>query len=325
MVRHLSHYACLLAGILLLGGCQSRLSSEQIAPLLNTLDTRQHYIASVPFYPQQDFYCGPTTLSEVFNFYGHSYSPDDIAPQLFIPEREGSLQLEMISATRQHGLLPYAETGNLQTLLQLLRADIPVIVLQNLSIPWFPQWHYALVTGYDIDAQTLRLHTGVTPDHVMSFALFEKTWARGGHWLLAPLKTTSRSDGIDPFVYIGAAYDMMTAASIDEGLAFMQQATTLWPDDWRGYFFIANAHIASEPSVAASWFAKGFQAGKKQAAYVNNYAYVLAELGCRQSALEIIADGLAQFPDNTDLITTQQEILQSPVGSQCKVAEAVGG
>ncbi|MFT4808702.1 MAG: hypothetical protein ACI9LX_002039 [Paraglaciecola sp.] len=73
------------------------------------------------FYPQQIFFCGPTTLSEVLNFYGHSTTPEGIAPSLFIPGREGSLQLEMISAARTYGLLPYSTNSSLDTLFSLVQ------------------------------------------------------------------------------------------------------------------------------------------------------------------------------------------------------------
>jgi hypothetical protein len=44
-------------------------------------------IKDVPFYQQQKFDCGPTTLSEAFNFYSHSTTQENIALSLVIPER----------------------------------------------------------------------------------------------------------------------------------------------------------------------------------------------------------------------------------------------
>jgi hypothetical protein len=55
------------------------------------------------------------------NFYGHSTTPEGIAPSLFIPGREGSLQLEMISAARTYGLLPYSTNSSLDTLFSLVQ------------------------------------------------------------------------------------------------------------------------------------------------------------------------------------------------------------
>jgi hypothetical protein len=68
----------------LLAGCQA---TPQTARLLEKSPNIPglHYIANVPFYAQQDFYCGPTTLAEVFNFYDIPLSSQSIAPKLFIP------------------------------------------------------------------------------------------------------------------------------------------------------------------------------------------------------------------------------------------------
>lgn len=118
-------------GLLLLAGCQStpqadRLRQQGLASLPDS-----HTISAVPFYPQQQYYCGPTTLSEVFGYYGVKATPEEIAPKLFIPNKEGSLQLEMVSATRQYGFLPYTERGTLSSIMGLVKDDIPVIVFQN--------------------------------------------------------------------------------------------------------------------------------------------------------------------------------------------------
>ena len=307
--------ACFLAGFLLLAGCTATPQSEQLRAAHPTGLSEASYIDNVPFYAQQQYYCGPTTLSEVFTFYGNPVSAEEIAPKIFIPEREGSLQLEMVSATRQYGFLPYAERGTLAQLFRLVDDNIPVIVFQNLSIQLLPQWHYAVVIGYDLPAGTVTLHTGVTPDHTMPFELFEKTWARGNYWYMAPLPPETTSPALDAFTYTSAAYDMLNVGRTDAALAFLESATRQWPDQWLAYFLLANHYLEAQPEQAIYWFDKGFHTGQYQAAYMNNFAHVLAGQGCVMQAAKIVEQALKVFPDDASLKRTQLSIQREDIGA----------
>ena len=152
-MRHKPHPTrCLLAA------CQTPPQTKALLAKNNFLSS-QHTILNVPFYPQQAFFCGPTTLFEVTNFYGGTNSPQDIAPATFIPDLEGTLQIEMLASSRQNGLLACAGRGSIRHLLGLVRDNIPVIVLQNNAISLFPMWHYAVVIRYDLAAEEIILHT----------------------------------------------------------------------------------------------------------------------------------------------------------------------
>ncbi|WP_334048343.1 PA2778 family cysteine peptidase [Alteromonas gracilis] len=300
---------CVLAGLaflFLLSGCQStpqadKLRQEGLASL-----PESHTIQSVPFFPQEQFYCGPTTLSEVFGYYGESTSPEDIAPKLFIPNKEGSLQLEMISATRQFGFLPYTERGTLSSIMSLVKDDIPVIVFQNLSIQLIPQWHYAVVIGFDSDKGTVTLHTGVTPNHEMSLELFERTWGRGNYWYLAPVPPGVTSSEMTPFTYVSAAYDMLKVGDKEQALAFLETATNQWPDYWLSYFLVANHYLSTDDDEAVRWFEKGYNAGKTQNAYVHNYILALRKSGESSKADTILTEALVQFPNDEKLIALKR-------------------
>jgi tetratricopeptide (TPR) repeat protein len=307
--------ACALAGLsllFLLSGCQStpqadKLRQEGLASL-----PESHTIQSVPFFPQEQFYCGPTTLSEVFGYYGESTSPNDIAPKLFIPNKEGSLQLEMVSATRQFGFLPYTERGNLSSLMSLVKDDIPVIVFQNLSIQLLPQWHYAVVIGFDSDEGTVTLHTGLTPNHEMSLELFERTWGRGNYWYLAPVPPNITSPEMTPFTYVSAAYDMLKVGDEARSLAFLKTASQTWPSYWLSYFLIANYYlenpdIEGNNKLAITWFEKGYDVGQHQQAYVHNYVIALRKGDRAEQANKVLMNGLVSFPDNDSLLALKKE------------------
>src|SRR5437763_1585351 len=50
-------------------------------------------LKSVPFFPQEDYQCGPAALATVLAYTGTSVTPEALVKQLFVPARQGSLQL----------------------------------------------------------------------------------------------------------------------------------------------------------------------------------------------------------------------------------------
>ncbi|MGS2719091.1 PA2778 family cysteine peptidase [Paraglaciecola aestuariivivens] len=299
----------LLASLLLLQACQSLPQSQQLkqSPLTELSTTKT--IQDVPFYPQQAFYCGPTTLSEVLNFNGFDTAPEQIAPQLFIPGREGSLQLEMVSAARTFGMLAYAKPSSLTELFYLVEHNVPVIVFQNLGTTWIPMWHYAVVIGFDQQQQQVILHTGVTRQHSMSYDLFERVWQRAGYWSLALLPPEQDYEFLEPFTYIGAAYDLLSLGYEKQGLAHLENATKLWPNQWLSYFLLGNYYL-DKSSEAITWFERGFKLAKNNTEYLNNYSYALANQGCLIEANQLITQALNLAPDNNNLQDSAKDIRQ---------------
>lgn len=300
--------ACLLAGLLiLLSGCQTPPQTKLLLAKPPAIAS-QHLIAQVPFYPQQEYFCGPTTLSEVAGFYGLEKDPATIAPTTFISGLQGTLQIEMSAATRQLGLVAYAQRSNMSQLLSLVAENIPVIVLQNNSLAWLPQWHYAVVIGYDLKTAEVILHTGVTEAHRLNFSTFERTWARGNYWMLAMLPADKSSPQFEPFIYTKASQDLLNTQQINTGVAALKTATTQWPDYWLPYFLLGNHYFSTQPLVAADWFAKGLPFARQEISYLNNYAMLLSELGCSNQATDLIEEALQIAPADTNLLDSQAQI-----------------
>ncbi|PWK52925.1 PA2778 family cysteine peptidase [Pleionea mediterranea] len=280
---------------------------------------RQSSIKSVPFYAQKKYFCGPTALAEVFNFYGAKQTPEKLAPSIFIPELEGSLQIEMAAATRKYHFLPYADNSNLKQLLALVSDGMPVIVLQNLSIPWIPAWHYAVVTGYDLQQQTIRLHSGDIKHYEMDLSVFERTWQRANFWLLAVVPPDKSSRHFNSFIYTKAAQDLIDVGKIDSGVMALQQASKQWPDQWLAYFLLGNYYLNLDPMRAYNWYQKGYPYGQYTAAYLNNFAYLMGKLGCNNEARQLINQALAIKPDDPNLQDTYQSIDKKLNQSMCPI------
>ena len=310
-----SPWAGFILTVLLLSACQTPPQTQQLLREPPNI-TFSHLIAQVPFFPQQQFYCGPTTLAEVANFHGVEASPDTIAAHTFTPGLEGTLQIEMAAATRQLGLVAYQQRGSMQQLLQLLAEDIPVIVLQNNSVAWLPQWHYAVAIGYDLSKAEIILHSGVTAEHRLNFATFERTWQRGKYWMLAMLPSQITSPHLDPFIYSKACHDLLNTQQAAAGVAALISATQQWPDYWLPYFLLGNHYFNSQPNYAAQWFAKGLPYAKNEVSYLNNYAMLSSELGCQRKAIALINMALQLAPQDANLLDSQQQILSADLSQE---------
>lgn len=306
-----------------LTACQTPPQTRQLLAAPPAIDL-SHAISKVPFYPQQEFFCGPTTLAEVAAFHGLNKSPDDIAPATFTPGLAGTLQIEMAAATRQLGMVAYQQRATMSQLLSLIADDIPVIVLQNNSISWLPQWHYAVVVGYDINSKEVILHTGVTEAHRLNFSTFERTWRRADYWMLAMLPPGKTSEQLDPFIYTKACQDLIDINQTNAGIAALVTATGQWPEYWLPYFLLGNYYFSTEPLTAGRWFEQGLAAAAQQAPYLNNYAVLLSELGCHQKATLLIGQALQLAPTDSNLLQSQQQIitamrLSGPQGAHCPI------
>jgi hypothetical protein len=174
----------------LLGACAAWFPPPQSAALLAAqpagLPPRVE-LDAVPFFPQTRFHCGPAALATVLVHVGFAASPEALAERVFVPAREGSLQVEMLAGARRAGALAVTLPGDIGALLTEVAAGTPVVVLLNLGLAIAPAWHYAVLVGHDLDARELILRSGTTRRETMALATFEHTWARGGHWAFVAL------------------------------------------------------------------------------------------------------------------------------------------
>ena len=143
----------------LIAGCASR------GPVLsNSLDRpgvpANVDLVDVPFFPQEEYQCGPAALATALSYSGLALTPDELAPRVYLPGKEGSLQVEMVAAVRRYDRIPYLIQPTLPALLAELQANRPVIVFENLGIAALPVWHFAVVVGYSKDDDSLLLRSG---------------------------------------------------------------------------------------------------------------------------------------------------------------------
>ena len=176
-----------LIALLLLSGCVHTYRQQLERLLAANLPSKQE-ITRTPFFPQERYQCGPAALATSLKYTGVDTSAQQLVPQVYVPAREGSLQTEMLAATRRHDRVAYVITPTLEVLLREVSSGTPVLVLQNLGLNWYPKWHYAVVVGYDLVEQNVVLRSGTMERRVIPISLFDRTWRRSNRWAIVVVR-----------------------------------------------------------------------------------------------------------------------------------------
>lgn len=236
-------------------------------------------IADAPFFAQKTRECGPAALAMVLRASGLDVTPEVLTSQLMTPARGGTLSNDIIAAARRHGHLAYPATS-LHEVLREVAGGRPVVVLQNLGLSWAPQWHYAVMIGYDLQEGTVTLHSGSTAGLVTDIRTFERTWARGDHWALLVLKPGQLPLQADKTAYRNAVLGLEQAQKASAAMAAYKAGLTLWPDDLVLMIGLGNAHYRlGQKDHAKQVFAQATTTHPGSAEAFNNLAHVLLEQG----------------------------------------------
>jgi tetratricopeptide (TPR) repeat protein len=268
----------------LLDGCAAPQVAELVARPPAGLPPRAE-LAAIPFFPQEDYQCGPAALATALQQAGREATPESLVPQVYVPGRKGSLQAEMLAATRRHGLVAYELAPRLDALFAEIAAGTPVIVLQNLALAWAPQWHYAVAIGYDLEAREIVLRSGVTRRLVMSLDTFERTWARSAHWAMLALPPERLPASAEELRVVQALAALERAAPAAARAGY-QAALARWPESYAAELGLGNASYALHDLAGAADAYRRAAARRPESGDAwNNLAQALIELGSRDAAL----------------------------------------
>jgi tetratricopeptide (TPR) repeat protein len=277
-VRHLTLPGLLLAVLMLLGGCATQTQS-----LLHEAPTglpRQAELRATPFFAQERYQCGPAALAMALNAAGISITPDALVPQVYLPQREGSLQPEMLAAGRRNGALAVVIPPKLDALLAEVAAGNPVIILQNLSLPIAPLWHYAVVIGYDLDRAELLLRSGTVERQAMPLSTFEHTWARSDYWGMLALPPGRLPATVPESTVVDAMVALEKSGGPKPARTAYDAALKRWPRNLTLQLGAGNvAYAAGDRTAAAKAFGHAAEDHPDSAPAFNNLAFVLSELG----------------------------------------------
>lgn len=209
-----------------------------------------HQIAQVPFIEQKAGYCGPATLAMAMGALGRETTPEALGAQAYTPGTKGTFQEDMISTSRRQGFMAIPIHG-MQALLAEVRANHPVIVFENLAFSWLPQWHYALVFGYDLNTQKIIMHSG--PDKAKHWDLrrFERSWQLADYWGLVILKPGELAASSGEFAHAKSAAALETLGKIPEAETAYKAIRQRWPESLAAGVGLANIAFARGENLEA--------------------------------------------------------------------------
>ncbi len=286
-----------VALLLLLTGCASQ-HYRAIQDHPGDLSS-QARIEDVPFYPQEKFYCGPAALAMMLNWAEFTTTQEKVAEQVYTPGRKGTLPTDLLSGARRHGALA-VEVASLRDMLGEIAAGNPVLVFQNLGLPLWPQWHFAVAFEYDLSNNTIVLHSGTEERHEININAFEKTWARADYWAI----TVTPPDQLPVHASVSATLDAASglerAGQLTAAYEGYQAIGQRWPDNITAHIGLGNTlYSQGNYSGAADSYKAALQIDPEYAPAWNNLAYSLLEAGEYDVAIAAARQAIQHAGENS--------------------------
>jgi len=245
-------------------------------------------LAQTAFFPQLEYQCGPAALATVLVSAGVKTTPEELVPQVYIPERKGSLQVEMLAAARRHGMVSYALAPRFEDLLREIAAGTPVIVLQNLGV-FTAGWHYAVAVGYDYQLGTLVLRSGTLERDVLPFAAHEAVWMRSGYWAMVAVPPDRIPATAEEKSWLSAIAALERAGDARGARIAYRTFLGRWPENVSAHVGLANTHHAlGELKDAEAVLRDAVRRDPESVVALNNLAQTLSDLGRNEEALPVI-------------------------------------
>lgn len=300
--------------LLLLTGCAAVPEAVRELPNAHSALELEH----TPFYPQQRFHCGPAALTTALTASGVDVELPDIVDKVYLPGRKGSLQLELMAATRTEGRLPYVIDGKLDAIWQELAAGRPVVVLQNLGVAAIPRWHYAVVVGIDPRRGEVILRSGTDRRRVTPMKVFLRTWRRSDYWGIVVLRPEELPATADRDRYFRAIAALEQSGQPAAAALAWRTALDLWPNDAVALFGLGNVQFAAQEYEAAeATYRSLLRIDPEILVARNNLALALAEQQEFDAALDEISVAREQNRDpalESELIDTESLIRRKRLG-----------
>lgn len=282
---------------------------------------------AVPFHPQERYQCGPAALAMMLGWAGRPESPSALVDEVWLPERQGSLMMELQAAARARGLL-VVPVNSPDALFAELEAGHPVLVMQNLALPVWPQWHFAVVKGYRDDGSALLLHSGTDADRESHWNRFVRTWSRARYRGFVALPAGELPASADDAELVRALDALHQVAGHAAALPHWRAAIRRHPEDGLLRFGYGNLLWESGRKVEARQaFARATQLNPERAAAWNNLAEAWLQTGCPQRALAPAQRARALAPDNPAVLDTLERVRQAQgeAGASCPPEASAAG
>ena len=272
-------------------------------------------LSEVPFFPQEDYQCGPASLAMALQAAGADVTVEVLTSQVYLPARHGSLEVEMLAAARRHGMVAYQLAPELRDVLLEIANGTPVIALQNYGLSWFPIWHYAVVVGYDLPRAEFMLRSGLKPRLIMPFGVFEYLGKDGERWAMVAIPPQRLPATATEAGYARAAAALEKSGQTESARAAYATLLARWPDNLTGLIGAGNtAYTLGDLKGAEATFRRAAEVHPESAAAYNNLAQTLADQGKYDEAVAIVRRAISLGGARATFEATLQDILDKQQG-----------
>ncbi len=238
-------------------------------------------LVDVPFFPQDEFQCGPAALATVLVDAGIDVTPQALKSQVFIPDRRGSLQAELLAATRRHGRVPYVLPGSLAPILDEIRAGRPVLLLQNLGMERWPVWHYAVLVGFDPGRDRFLLRSGTTQRKQSRARNLLASWDKAGRWSIVVVSPSDPPVSADVLGWLRAVAPFESTGNLKLASEGYNAAVKRWPDEAIAWAALGNVRYLQKNLVAAEEsYSRALTLSENLWTARNNLIRTLVDRGC---------------------------------------------
>ncbi|UCC56051.1 MAG: PA2778 family cysteine peptidase [Gammaproteobacteria bacterium] len=307
-VHHIRPPGLIVVICLLVSGCTANRPALDSILAGTTLPATLE-LADTPFFPQEAYQCGPAALATVLVSSEVDVTPEELAARVYLPKRQGSLQLELVAASRRYQRLPYQLDPELPALLAELQRGRPVLVLQNLGLASYPVWHYAVVIGFDSAPNTILLRSGDRERVMMKTGKFMRSWELANNWALVTLRPGEFPVNPDESRYLQAVAAMESTGKVEAAATFYQAALERWPVSTLAMFGLGNSYYTQGKLQRAEMqYRRLLAIQPSNAAARNNLAQVLADRGCSDAAFAEVDAALDITPQDSPIRKSLLEI-----------------
>jgi len=135
-------------------------------------------IPGVPFLPQEEDTCGPSSLAMLLRFLGSDARTGEILRETRTAGLRGTLITDLAAAARRRGFQAEVVDLDLAALRERISGGTPVILLVDLGVWVFSRPHYLLAFG--VTPEGVVAHSGREKGKVIPFPTLLAQWSRMG-------------------------------------------------------------------------------------------------------------------------------------------------
>ena len=171
--------ALLLGGALsLLGGCASPGPAGDPPAAVSGPAAAMRILAGVPFLPQEEDTCGPSSLAMLLRFHGKDASTRELSEETRTAGLRGTLITDLAAAARRRGLPAEVSALAMGELRRRIAAGEPVVLLVDLGAWAWSRPHY--MVAYGVTPEGVVAHSGRTEGAVIPYGVLDAQWAKMG-------------------------------------------------------------------------------------------------------------------------------------------------